>query len=82
MSKETLIELINMDQDNLIHWLDHIHTDTFKQILLTGLKEVVQDTKYGCAKAIAYHAYGSSVIQVATASSLCMNHQDNDLEEL
>ena len=85
MSKAKLIELIKMD--GLVFWNYFLGTPTHEvqQLLLQALKDVEQDTKWGCAEAISSHIVSSGgvilkdICLTNMAQCSCLNYQDKDL---
>lgn len=52
MSKETVLDLINLGDDYLIEYFNNVGLDEFRTILRLALKEQDRDTRHACAEAI------------------------------
>ena len=82
MSNKKLIELIGMPKRHIEEFIRMTPAIELRKIFANALKETVDDTRHGCAKAVTCHGDKSPLEMLDYAHAACLNYQDKDLDGL
>lgn len=73
MSKEYILELIEMSDDSLNSELENIPVKEFRRCLKIALKEQDRDTRQACAEAVIQHGDADPLEMIDLCHHACMN---------